>query len=83
MQYRAEFWKPQLYRDKINAMSGKPRFALREAEALADHSDPLLVFLIERSLARAYIPYGNRKKAHRLNELPRTATSHQRSLLRV
>ncbi|MCS7260368.1 MAG: helix-turn-helix domain-containing protein [Anaerolineae bacterium] len=77
MKHQPKFWKPHLYRDKINALIGKPRFTLGEAEGLANRVrdictqragefDPLLELLINRSLGQAYIQYGNLKKAHRL-----------------
>lgn len=65
---------PHLYRDKIRALSGRPRFALSEVEGLAtqvsricDHQrddfDPLWVFLINRFLGLAYLRHQNVKKA--------------------
>ena len=70
---------PHLYRDKLNALMDLNRFSIREAEFLAaqvedvcearvyrDEEIDLLVLLIRRSLARAYIRYGNLRKADRL-----------------
>jgi tetratricopeptide (TPR) repeat protein len=74
-----DFWKPHLYRDKINALVGIPRFAITEAEGLAEQvqtvcekdiyreeENNLLLFLIRESLARSYIQHGNFRKAERI-----------------
>lgn len=81
MRHQPADWIPHVYRDKINALCGQPRFAIREAEAYADtvrawcdrRSDPaapLQVLMIERSLAQAYLRYGNVRKARRLLQDP-------------
>ncbi|NJP07442.1 MAG: helix-turn-helix transcriptional regulator [Chloroflexaceae bacterium] len=81
IQKQPALWIPHLYRDTINALSGRPRFAIREAEAyadtvrmwcdrLTDTSAPLMVCMIERSLAHAYLQYGNLRKAQRLLQYP-------------
>ncbi len=65
------------YRDTINAMEGVPRFSIRKAKRLADQvedicerrgegSEEFLSFLIQTSLARAYIKHGNFKAAQRI-----------------
>lgn len=70
-------WLPHLYRDRLNAMSELPRFSLRAVEALAqegklwcersDHPHAALwAFMLDRSLARAYLRYGKEKKARRV-----------------
>lgn len=80
-------WIPHLYRDKINALCGKPRFAIREAEAYADTvlawcerttdpSAPLFACMIQRSLAHAYVQYGTAKKAYRLMRDPNEQLAH-------
>jgi len=77
MKNRPELWKPHLYRDMINALSRKPRFAISEAEGLAnqiravcehrgDDFAPLLLLLSNRSLGEAYIEHGSLKKARRV-----------------
>ena len=82
-----ETWLPHLYRDKINAYSRQARFSIRDAEAWARHGKTLCersdhphaglwAFMLDRSLAEAYLRYGNLKKGQRLltnlaEELPR------------
>ncbi len=69
-----DLWKPHLYRDMINALEGIPRFPITRAENLADQvrdicdtrgheSDGMLSFLIQASLARAYVRHRNFKDA--------------------
>lgn len=70
-KHRSDFWKPHLYRDKINALRGKPRYALTTAEGLVDQvadalatgvysprEAELLSFLIHSSLVRTYLKHG-------------------------
>lgn len=76
------FWKPHLYRDRLNAMSGMKRVSISDAFYLAeaakdicqkraDSHDPLLSFLIDRSLARVLIARGNKLNLKRGNQLLR------------
>lgn len=80
-------WLPHLYRDQLNALSGLPRFSLRSAEHLAaagkdwcersDHPHAgLWAFMLDRSLAQAYLRYGNLKKARRLLEQLQAGVDH-------
>jgi hypothetical protein len=77
MRYQSEACMPQLYRDKLQALCGKPRFALSEAEglvakvrAICDLSNndlaPRWLFMTNQYLARAYLKHQNLKKAKRL-----------------
>jgi len=77
MRYQAEDCRPQLYRDKLQALCRKPRFALSEAEGLVarvrticDGADNELaarwLFMADQYLARAYLNHYNLKKAKRL-----------------
>ena len=76
------FWKPHLYRDRLNAMAGMKRVSISDAFYLAeaakdicqkraDSHDPLLSFLIDRSLARVLIARGNKLNLKRGNQLLR------------
>lgn len=69
--------KPFLFRDKMTALVGRPRFTLRDVEILAEQAraaceewdDPLnllWMFLLQESLGRAYLAYGSYKKAERV-----------------
>ena len=87
-QKQLNLWRPHIVRDAINALSQRPRFALSTVEGLADRAravagqddatSPLWELLLDRSLGRAYLRYGNLKKARRvlrdqLDALDRTA----------
>lgn len=76
---RPDEWKPHLLRDKLNTLSYMPRFTLREAEELAHEvstitqrrggaDGPVWHFMMQRSLGRAYLEYGNLSKANRIFE---------------
>jgi len=80
LKRNVNFWKPHVYRDEINALEAIPRFAITAAENMADQVrdvceqrandfDPLLLFLIQGSLARAYIRHRNYKDAYRVLDL--------------
>ena len=87
VQQHPQSWLPHLYRDKINAYSQLPRFAIREAEQWTRHGKqlceqvahdeaPLWAIMLDRALAQAYLRYGKVKKATALlqplvEELPR------------
>jgi hypothetical protein len=96
MREQPEVCKPHLYRDKLNIVSRLPRFTLSEADGLAhqvrhicnhraDTLDPVWDFLIQRSLGRAYIAYGNLHRARRilggllsqLHHIPQLGLLHQ------
>jgi len=77
MRYQAEIYIPQLYRDKLQALGGRPRFALSEAEGLVarvrevcdganNNFAPLRLFMANQYLARAYLKHGNIKKTKKL-----------------
>jgi hypothetical protein len=68
---------PQLYREKLQALCRRPRFALSEAEGLVaqvriicDSSDndlaPRWLFMANQYLVRAYLAHHNMKKAKKL-----------------
>jgi len=74
---QAGAWLPHLYRDKINAYSGGARFSIRSVEAWVQHGKTLCEqsvhpqaalwsFMLDHSLAKAYLRYGNLKKGERL-----------------
>jgi hypothetical protein len=102
VQQQPQSWLPHLYRDKINAYSQLPRFSIREAEQWARHGKqlceqvaheqaPLWAFMLDRSLAQAYLRYGNVKKAtallqplvEQVDRLPLVGVLHRVSFLRV
>ncbi|MEZ4728072.1 MAG: hypothetical protein R3E79_13155 [Caldilineaceae bacterium] len=102
VKQRPQTWLPHLYRDKINAYAELPRFSIRAAEAWAHHGKqlceqiahdeaPLWALMLDRSLARAYLRYGNVKKAmvllqpfvEQVNRLPLVGVLHRVSFLRV
>lgn len=71
-KHRSDFWKPHLYRDKINAIRGMPRFAISTAEGVVHQVNDaletgvytpkeaeLLSFLIHSSLVRTYLKHGS------------------------
>jgi tetratricopeptide (TPR) repeat protein len=73
---RLDRWKPHLYRDKLNALSEIPRFAISEAMGLvdqvravcergiySDEENDLLLVMMHRSLAQAYLQRGDCAKA--------------------
>src|SRR5450755_529297 len=77
MRYQSEACIPQLYRDKLQALCRKPRFALSEAEglvarvrAICDSSSndlaPRWLFMANQYLARAYLHHHNLKKVKKL-----------------
>ena len=77
MRYQSEACIPQLYRDKLQALCRKPRFALSEAEGLVakvratcDGSNndlaPRWLFMANQYLVRAYLNHQNIKKARKL-----------------
>ncbi len=77
MRYQSEACIPQLYRDKLQALCRKPRFALSEAEglvakvrAICDSAKndlaPRWLFMANQYLARAYLAHHNIKKAKKL-----------------
>ncbi len=77
MRYQSETCIPQLYRDKLQALCRKPRFALSEAEglvakvrAICDSANndlaPRWLFMTNQYLARAYLNHHNIKKAKKL-----------------
>ena len=74
LRVQSAFWLPHVIRDALNALSQTPRFSLRHAEHLAhiayracdashDHNALLFKIMIDHSLARAYVNYGNLAKA--------------------
>jgi len=76
-RYQSEACMPQLYRDKLQALCRKPRFALSEAEGLAanvraicdastNELAPRWLFMTDQYLARAYLKHQNMKKTRRL-----------------
>ena len=78
----SSFWKPHLYRDRLNAMAGMKRTSVSDAfyfaetvrnicQKRADAYDPLLNFLIDRSLARVLITRDNKLNIKRANLLLR------------
>ena len=102
VQQQPQSWLPHLYRDKINAYSQLPRFSIREAEQWAHHGKqlceqvahdqaPLWAFMLDRSLAQAYLRYGSVKKAtallqplvEQVDRLPLVGVLHRVSFLRV
>jgi len=102
VKYRPEVWLPHLYRDKINAYSKLSRFSIRAAETWAIHGKqlcerithdqaPLWSFMLDRSLAQAYLRYGNVKKAMNilehlvgeLEKLPVAGLLHRVSFLKT
>jgi hypothetical protein len=63
-----EFWYPHIVTGRLKAMSGLPRFALRDAEALwreavhifdvrGDSLDHVFTLMADEALARAYVRY--------------------------
>jgi hypothetical protein len=77
VRYQSEACLPQLYRDKLQALCRKPRFALSEAEGLAanvraicdsatNELAPRWLFMADQYLVRAYLKHQNMKKARRL-----------------
>jgi len=84
-KYRHDFWKPHLYRDKINILSKMPRFAITEAEGLAgqveavcdkdvpytEDEKELLLFLVHSSLSGAYIQRGGKRNWRKADRLLR------------
>lgn len=102
VKQRPQAWLPHLYRDKINAYAELPRFSIRNAEAWAHHGKllceqsahdeaPLWAFMLDRSLAQAYLRYGNPKKAAHLlqrlaaevDHLPVVGILHRVSFLKT
>lgn len=102
VQHRPQAWLPHLYRDKINAYSQLPRFSIRAVEGwvrqgkqlceqVTHDEAPLWAFMLDRSLAQAYLRYGNVKKAtsllHRLaaevDHLPVVGILHRVSFLKT
>lgn len=100
--YRPAAWLPHLYRDKINAYSALPRFSIRAAERWAHHGKqlcegvahdqaPLWAFMLDRSMAQAYLRYGSVKKAMKLlkplveelEKLPVAGLLHRVSFLKT
>jgi hypothetical protein len=77
VRYQPEECLSQFYRDKLQALCRKPRFALSEAEglvakvrAICESSNNVLaprwLFMTNQYLARAYLNHHNLKKAKRL-----------------
>ena len=77
MRYQPAAAIPQLYRDKLQALCRKPRFALSEAEGLvaqvtaicessSNDLAPRWLFMTNQYLARAYLNHQNMKKAQNI-----------------
>lgn len=84
-EHRSDFWKPHLYRDKINAIKGEPRFAISTAEGLvhqvndaletgvyAPKESELLSFLIHSSLVRTYLKHGSSRSVKKAKHILNT-----------
>jgi hypothetical protein len=101
VQHSLEFWKPLLYRGHMIATLGQSRFAIsqmefwtntarKSCEHRAEPEDPLLVLLLNTSLADAYIQHKNLKKAHQvlrneydhLSQIPFIGALHKTMLLK-
>jgi hypothetical protein len=72
IRQRLSFWRAHIFRDKMNALANMPRFAISEAEGLAQQAEDacergahrkeerdVLVLLIRESLSRCYIRHGS------------------------
>ncbi|MEZ4860031.1 MAG: hypothetical protein R3C14_01930 [Caldilineaceae bacterium] len=99
---RPAVWLPHLYRDKINAYSELPRFSIRAAEQWArqgkefcdqvvDEQAPLWAFMLDRSLAQAYLRYGKLQPAlellqrlgNEVDQLPVVGVLHRVAFLKT
>jgi len=76
-RHTPEFWKPHVFRDRLSSLARLPRFAISEAEGLADQvlricdsrgaaQDQLLALMISRTLARALTAANRSDKAKRV-----------------
>ncbi len=77
-----QFWRPHVFKDKIEALCSTARFALSEVEGLADQaraicekraspSDAQLLVMIDRALVNAYIRYGSHRSLKKADKILR------------